>query len=277
MKLQPPSPLFGLKGARIKAKLARREPVFGVGLWFTCALVAEMLSREPLDFLVLDMEHGPWDTASVMDLLAATAASPVAIVARPGTLDQSQIQLLFDIGVDGLMTAHCDSLAAARRAVALSKYAPLGQRGVGPTRTGAYLRDMHAYLRQANDATLLWLQVEQTVPEPELRRMLRLPGVDALMIGQCDMASSLGHLTNWDHPSVRRLIERTVGVARRLGKPFGAPGSRWPGQLINLITSDIGAMQKGLQVTLAEWQKPERSKRRTHGASSPRKPTPIRG
>jgi len=134
------SQLFGLKGAAVKAQLARHEPVLGVGLWFPCALVAEMLSREKLDFLVLDMEHGPWDTASIIQLLAATAASPTAIVIRPGTLDQGQVQLLFDLGVDGIMVGHCDNLETARRAVALSKYRPLGLRGVGPTRTGAYLR-----------------------------------------------------------------------------------------------------------------------------------------
>jgi len=237
----------------VKAKLARGEPIVAVGLWYPYPLIGEMLARENVDVFVLDMEHGPWDTARVMQLLSATAASPTAIVARPGTLDQSQVQLLFDLGIDGIMVGHCDNLATTRRAVALSKYAPLGNRGVGPTRTGAWLRDMHEYLRRANDSTLLWAQVEQRVPETELEQMLTLPGVDALMIGQCDFASSMGHLTDWDHPDVVKAIDRTVAVARRLGKPFGVPGKKWKGQTIHLLASDIGAMQKGLQATIAEW------------------------
>ena len=165
------------------------------------------------------------------------------------------MQLLFDLGIDGLMVGHCDNLAAARRAVALSKYAPLGQRGVGPTRTGAYMRNMHSYLRQANDATLLWVQVEQRVAEAELEQMLQLPGVDALMLGQCDFASSMGHLLPdaWDHPDVLKEIEQTVAVARRLGKPFGVPGKKWKGQTIHVLTSDIGAMQNGLRAAIDEW------------------------
>jgi 4-hydroxy-2-oxoheptanedioate aldolase len=250
---QPHSHLFGLKGAAVKAKLARGEPIIAVGLWYPCALIGEMLSRENVDVLVLDMEHGPWGTNNVMQLLSATAASPTAIVARPGTLDQSQVQLLFDLGIDGIMVGHCDNLATTRRAVSLSKYAPLGNRGVGPTRTGAWLRDMYGYLRKANDATLLWAQVEQRVPEDELEQMLSLPGVDALMIGQCDFASSMGRLTDWDHPDVLKAIDRTVAVARRLGKPFGVPGKKWKGQTIHLLASDIGAMQKGLKATIAEW------------------------
>src|SRR5262245_35204705 len=99
IRKQPHPRLFGLKGAAVKAKFARGEPVVAVGLWFPCAVVGEMLSRENVDVLVLDMEHGPWDTNSVMQLLSATAPSPTAIVARPGTLDQSQVQLLFDLGI----------------------------------------------------------------------------------------------------------------------------------------------------------------------------------
>jgi 4-hydroxy-2-oxoheptanedioate aldolase len=212
-----------------------------------------MFSYENVDVLMLDLEHGPWDTASVVQLLSATAASPVAIVARPGTLDRSQVQLLFDLGVDGLMAGHCDNLAAARHAVALSKYAPLGQRGVGPTRASAYQRDLHPYLRQANGATLLWVQVEQRVPEAELEQMLQLPGVDALMIGQCDFAGSMSRLTDWEHPDVLKAIEQTVAVARRLGKPFGVPGKKWEGQMIHVLTSDIGAMQNGLKAAIDEW------------------------
>src|SRR5258708_20700565 len=106
---------------------------------------------------------------------------------------------------------------------------------------------MLSYIREANDATLLWAQVERPVAEPELEQMLSLPGVDALMIGQCDMAAALGHLTEWDHPKVLEQIERTVSVARRLGKPFGVPGKPWKDNLIHLLTSDIGALQRGLK------------------------------
>jgi 4-hydroxy-2-oxoheptanedioate aldolase len=249
------SRLYGLKGAAIKAKLARGESIVCMTLWFPCALVGEMLSAEKLDVLIVDMEHGPWDTANITQLLAATVASPVAIFVRPTTLIPEQIQLLFDMGIDGLMVGHCDSLQIARRAVALMKYAPMGRRGVGPSRAGAYLRDIFGYLQQANDATQLWIQVEQRVPKSELGRMLRLPGVDALMVGPCDMAASLGHLLDWEHSSVTELIEQTVDVARKLGRPFGVPGSPWEGQQINMITNDIAALRKGFTDALDEWQK----------------------
>ncbi len=245
--------LFGLKGAAIKEKLRRKETVTVAGLWFPNPLIAEMVAQIGFDVLVLDLEHGPWDVQTVTGVLTATAPYSSAIVIRPGGLDREQIQLMLDLGVDGVMLAHCDDLDTTRRAVSAVRYPPLGARGVGPTRTGAYLDDMIGYLRAANDSIMLWIQVERRVERAELRRMLDLPGVDALMLGPADIAAAAGHLTEWDHPDVIKIISDTVAVAREAGKPFGVPGGGnvlWSDQLIRLGTSDIGSMRAGLEQAL---------------------------
>src|SRR5688500_9736301 len=118
MSGNPPSnKLYGLKGARIKAKLARKEPIYCAGMWFAYPLVCEMAAELGLDALVLDMEHGPWDTASIAGVLAATSGSETAIVIRPGGIEPTNLQMLLDLGVDGVMLAHCNDIATARRAV----------------------------------------------------------------------------------------------------------------------------------------------------------------
>ena len=241
--------LYGLKGAAVKQKLARREPVLCAGAWFTDPLLGELLGGLPLDVIVIDMEHGPWDITSVSRFLAATAGSDAAIVARPAEVNFAQIQLLLDLGIDGVMVAHCDDVATTKRLVEAVKYPPLGRRGIGPARPGAYLGDIPGYIARANDATLVWAQGERQVADADLAAMLQLPGVDALMVGPADMAASLGHLAQLDHPDVRKLIEQIVQTARRLGVPFGVPGAapgEYPDQLIHLHVSDIGAIRTGI-------------------------------
>ena len=249
------SRLYGLKGAAVKAKLARGEPILCVGLWFPYPLIGEMIARYEFDVLMLDMEHGPWDISSVTQLLIATASSPAAVMVRPGSLDKAQVQLLLDLGVDGLVVSHCDDFDIARSAVALCKYPPMGKRGTGPTRTGAYLEDMQGYLRQANDAVMLWLQIEKQIPEPELTKMLTLPGVDAIFPGPCDIANSVGHLTDWEHPEVLKIVDEIINVAKKIGMPCGIPGKVINDQLINILTSDIGSLQCGLKLALDNWTK----------------------
>jgi 4-hydroxy-2-oxoheptanedioate aldolase len=256
-------PCYGLKGAAVKAKLARKEPITGVGLFFPDPLMAEVISHMPFDVILLDLEHGPWDTASILQVLSATSGSPAAIVARPGGTDQLQVQLLLDLGIDGFMIGHCDTMDAVRRAVDACKYPPIGRRGIGPTRSGAYLKNMPEYLRKANDSIMLWAQVEKPVPAPQLEQMLRTPGVDALMLGPCDIANDLGHLTDWEHPEVSKAIDDILSVARKIGIPFGVPGKILDDQLINLLTSDLESLQKGLELALDGW----RTKRTNTGRS----------
>ena len=169
-------PIYGLKGRCVKEKLARREPILAVGLWYPDPLIAETVAGFEVDVLVLDMEHGPWDVGAISRTLAATSSSSAAVVVRPGGMDRAQIQLLLDMGVDGWMVAHCDDIDRVRQAIAWSKYPPLGTRGIGPTRAGGYLTDMPGYIHRANEATLLWMQVEAKVPEAELEAMLTLDG-----------------------------------------------------------------------------------------------------
>ena len=249
--------LYGLKGAALKRKLARKEPILVVGLWLPYQLTAEMISRYPIDVLMLDMEHGPWDTKSVTELLIATAASDAAIVVRPGDRNAAEIRLLLDLGADGLMAAHCDSLAATKEVISATRYPPLGERGIGPTRTGAYLSDMPGYLRQANESIVLLLQVESQVSEEELTEMLSLPGVDGLLLGPADLAASMGYVTEWDRPEVIQVMSRTVDVARRMGIPFGVPGvvrPEWEDQLLHLSIADITALRDGLERGISDWQ-----------------------
>lgn len=241
---------FGLKGARIKRKLSNSEPIFAFGLVFPYPMIAESLCGLHGDVFVLDMEHCPWTIKDVANMLAATSGSRTAVVARPANADKAQIQLLLDLGVDGIMVAHVDDLETARAAIDAAKYPPIGKRGVGPTRAGAYLRDQVGYIEQANDSVMLWLQVEKVIPDEELEQMLRLRGVDALMLGPADMASSMGHLTAWDHVDVTRAIDKTLEVARRVNIPFGVPGqlnTQARGQLINFISCDVTALQAGFE------------------------------
>jgi 2-keto-3-deoxy-L-rhamnonate aldolase RhmA len=239
---------WGLKGKAIKDKIAAGEPVVCIGLWFPDPLIGELLTMFPIDVFFVDLEHAPWEIASIQQLLSVTRNDPVAVVVRPGNVDQAKIQLLLDLGVDGIAISHCDTLATTRQAIDAAKYPPIGRRGIGPTRASRYLTDIDSYLQQANDAVFLWLQVERDVPQKELAQMLDQPGVDALLVGPCDIASALSQTACMDHPGVNRVIRQTVEVARDKNIPFGVPGAApgdYPGQMIFLQASDVEALKQG--------------------------------
>jgi 2-keto-3-deoxy-L-rhamnonate aldolase RhmA len=51
----------------------------------------------------------------------------------------------------------------------------------------------------------------------------QIPGIDGIWIGPTDLAQSLGHLGNPEHPEVQAAIEKVIVSANQHGKPWGIP------------------------------------------------------
>jgi len=65
------------------------------------------------------------------------------------------------------------------------------------------------------------VQVETRAALSELDAIAKVEGVDGVFIGPSDLAASLGHLGNPQHPEVQKAIEECARRLRALGKPAG--------------------------------------------------------
>ncbi|RJR32866.1 MAG: hypothetical protein C4576_29240, partial [Desulfobacteraceae bacterium] len=70
-----------------------------------------------------------------------------------------------------------NSKADAELAVQMTKYPPLGSRGVGLARAQGYGEDFDAYVKSANDDTLLIVQIEHKDAVANIEEILSVPGV----------------------------------------------------------------------------------------------------
>jgi len=194
-----------------------------VGLWVTFAhqQIAEVLADAGFDWLLFDMEHSPTDLYDVGQQLLAVRGTPTAAVVRVPILDMGWIKRVLDAGAPNIMVPNIRNAAEARDAVAFTRFAPEGLRGVaGSTRAGNYTR-YKDYMARANDEIGLILQIESQEALDDLDAICRVPGVDAVFIGPSDLAASLGHRANANHPDVQAEIAKAFHVANPAGKAAG--------------------------------------------------------
>ena len=194
-----------------------------VGLWVTFAhqQIAEVLADAGFDWLLFDMEHSPTDLYDVGQQLLAVRGTPTAAVVRVPILDMGWIKRVLDAGAPNIMVPNIRNAAEARDAVAFTRFAPEGLRGVaGSTRAGNYTR-YKDYMARANDEIGLILQIESQEALDDLDAICRVPGVDAVFIGPSDLAASLGHRGNSNHPDVQAAIAKAFQVANAAGKAAG--------------------------------------------------------
>lgn len=204
----------------LKLRLKEPDPLFGLWLSLGSASAAEALAHAGFDWLLIDMEHAPNDSGDVTSQLRAIAAAhlPSEPVVRLPAAEPWLVKRVLDAGARTLMFPNIESADEAAYAVRLTQYpgadAADGLRGVaGAVRAAAYgmRRD---YLQNANAQIATIVQIESARALEQVEQIAATPGVDCLFIGPADLAASLGHLGDSNHPEVQEAMAHIVQVAK---------------------------------------------------------------
>jgi 2-dehydro-3-deoxyglucarate aldolase len=211
----------------LKQRLKESEPLFGLWLSLASPDAAEALAHTGFDWLCIDMEHAPNDSADVTAQLRAIAAAhlPTEPVVRVPACEPWLVKRVLDAGARTLMFPNIESAEAALHAVQLTRYpdagAPDGLRGVaGVVRASAFgaRRD---YLPSANARIATIVQIESVRALEQVERIAATPGIDCLFVGPSDLAASLGHLGDVKHPDLQAALARVVAAAEHAGVAAG--------------------------------------------------------
>lgn len=194
-----------------------------VGLWSALAspIAAEILAGAGFDWIVIDGEHGPNDIPSLLTQLQAMRAGTAEPVFRVPWNDMVIIKRALDVGARSLLVPFVQNVEEARRAVAATRYPPLGIRGVSVTpRANDYGR-IQNYHKNAHLDTCVLVQLETRAALKEIEAIAAIDGVDGIFIGPSDLAADFGHLGNPKHPEVQAALKDAAMRIRAAGKSAG--------------------------------------------------------
>lgn len=210
----------------LAAALAGAErPLVGMWVCSGSALVAEICAGSGVDWLLIDVEHGPNTLTSTLAQLQAAAAYDVVTVVRVPWNDPVQIKQYLDAGAQNLLVPMVDDAASAAAAVAAVRYPGSevgGVRGVGAAlgRSSRWGR-IPDYLARASGTVSLTVQIETGTAVANVEEILAVDGVDAIFLGPADLSGSLGVLGQQEHPDVLAAVERCRRAGTEAGKPVG--------------------------------------------------------
>ena len=169
---------------------------FAIGSWINSASpqVAELMSYLGFDFLTIDAEHSSVDTYQTQLLVQAIEAGSrkCSPLVRLPTKDSFIIKKYMDLGAAGIIAPLVMNAKEARNIVGSVKYPPVGSRGVGFARSNMYGVDIDNSLLNDNTKSFICIQVEHIDAVKNLNSILKVKGLDAVMIGPYDLSTSMG-------------------------------------------------------------------------------------
>lgn len=200
-----------------RERLLAGDTLLGTVVTLATAQASELLAQAGYDWLWIDMEHAPLDVATVQALIVGAGSSCSPIVRVPAN-DDVWLKRVLDLGPEGVIIPHVDSVADAQAAVRACRYPPRGTRSVGIGRAQSYGPGLIDYLATAHERVAIMPQIEHANAVAEIEGILAVEGVDCVVVGPFDLSASLGHPGELDHPEVTQAIERVAEACRAANK-----------------------------------------------------------
>jgi 4-hydroxy-2-oxoheptanedioate aldolase len=231
-------------------KLARGERVFGVSTYDLSLENARSLARSDIDYVYVDMEHGPQDFRALQAFLLGLTdragvaehglRQPVTPLVRlaPYGRESSEwaVKQALDIGLMGIIFSAIDTPEQALNAVRSMRYParrgaphaePRGRRGSGAGAAawfwglspGEYVRRADTWPLNPDGDLMAIMMLETADGLENVEAIAAVPGVAGFYVGPSDLSNSLGLPRN--DPEVEEAIQAVVDACRSHGVACG--------------------------------------------------------
>jgi 2-keto-3-deoxy-L-rhamnonate aldolase RhmA len=185
------------------------------------------LARLGFDWLCLDMQHGMYSRAELIDVARSFPTDAAELAVRVVACNFAAIGAALDAGARAVIVPQIESAAEAQRAVAATHYPPVGGRSWG--QLGGIWGGATLTAEAANRRTTCAVMIESADGLAEVEEIAAIAEVDQLFVGPHDLSLSLGTtvqaLLDDDSESspLTRIMQAGAAYGRTVGGYAGTP------------------------------------------------------
>ena len=242
----------GGKWNRLKTLWREDRVALGVLATIPSTQTVQIIARSGVDFILIDMEHGPIDANAAHAMIAATQGTRLVPLVRVGAIESWLAKVPLDLGALGVCFPMTNTPEAAEACVKAVRYPPEGDRFWGPfyaaPRWGVSLIE---YTQAADDEVLSIAMAEHIDVVNSISEIVATPGLDMIFIGPGDLATSMGLKGNVSDPKVAQAISKLEPVIRDSSVILGGVATN-PAQAKEMIARGYRALIVGFDWQLLE-------------------------
>ena len=209
-----------MRSNNIRARMREGTRAHGFGITFPCQSLIDMAGYAGFDYTHLDAEHGVFDYGDIESMCRASDMHGMTCTARVPSIDSSTLLRFFDRGIMGILAPHISNREEAEQVARACRYAPRGERSFGTGRGRDYGlgKPPPEYMEEFNSEVTVAIQIETREGVDSIDGILEVDGIDFITFGPQDLAQSLGHPGEADHPEVVAAMESVTERVHAAGR-----------------------------------------------------------
>ncbi len=246
---------------RFKNTIASGKTAIGAVITLDDLAVSECAGDCGMDFVWIDAEHAPHTLSTIKGHVTACRGTGCAPFVRVAKNDVGILKPVLDLAPAAVIIPMVNSAEEAEYAVAACRYPSTGVRGCGVRRAVRYgSTDIFEYLKTSESEPLVIVQIEHIDAVKNLDAILKVPGIDSICVGPCDLSGSMGILCQMNDPELNKVIDEVCMKTKKAGLMLGTAGgpyADWKARGLDWIAlgSDWGAMAQGFRNMLKEGER----------------------
>ncbi len=205
----------------LKKKLKLQKVTFGSWITIPDINIVEIFSNYKFDWLCIDMEHSSITIKDIPMMTSIIKNNNISPLVRVGEHNSNLIKRVMDCGADGVIVADVRTIEQAKNIINSVKYPPIGNRGVGLYKAQKYGKKFNEYKRWLQEESIVIPQIEHHTAIQNLKGILSLNDVDAIMVGPYDMSGSIGIPGEFKNLKYNKILNEIRSISKKLKKPLG--------------------------------------------------------
>jgi 2-dehydro-3-deoxyglucarate aldolase len=210
----------GAKILEIKSKLQNGIPSIGSWMQIPSSSVAEIMGDAGYDWIAVDLEHGSMSTSQLPDLFRAIELGGTLPLARLAHGHLKDAKDALDGGAGGIIIPMIETAEQLQTIIQYACWPPEGIRGVGFSRANLYGKYFNDYGEEARKPLII-AQIEHINAVNNIDEILKVKGLDAILIGPYDLSASMNLIGDFDNLAFKIALQKVLEACLRLNVAAG--------------------------------------------------------
>jgi 2-keto-3-deoxy-L-rhamnonate aldolase RhmA len=211
-----------MRGNDLKLAIKSGKRVYGGLVISPSPKWLKYVGKTGMDFVFIDTEHAAIDSTTLSWMCYAYRGINMAPIVRIPSHDPYLASKVIDGGADGIMIPYVETVEQVKALVGAVKYKPLkGKKLDGILNGGNIEKVTEDYIIKANANNILLINIESIHGINNLDKILKVPGLDGVVVGPHDLSCNMDIPEQYDRPEYENAVLDILRRTRAAGLGAG--------------------------------------------------------